>query len=56
VVWLEDVIDARFDGAKLPHAPGAATFAVKNVHGLSIHSCPGLATSTRTEPIVSDTF
>ncbi len=55
-VWLEDVLDARFDGAKLPHAPGAATFVLKNVRGLTIHSCPGLPEMSQPDLFVSDKF
>lgn len=53
-VVLDDVTDATIEHAKIPHAEGAAVIAVKNVTGLSIQSCPGLADSSRTEKIADE--
>jgi polygalacturonase len=54
VVQLDDVTDAAFDAAKLPHAQGAATFVLKNVTGFSVHNSPGLADTKRAEKIASE--
>ena len=54
VVRLEDVADANFDHAKLPHAAGAPTFALKDVTGFAITNSPGLADTRRAEKVADE--
>jgi polygalacturonase len=54
VVWLEDVTEASFDRAKLPHAPDAPTFVLKGVTGLSVTNSAGLADVKRAESIADE--
>lgn len=56
VAILDDVVAADFDHVKLPHAAGASSLLLRNVTGLNVRSCPGLADLQRPEKTESATF
>jgi polygalacturonase len=53
-VQLDDVADVTFDAVKLPHAPNAPVFVLKNVNGFAIHNSPALPETKRPEKIADE--
>ncbi len=51
---LEDIAGVTLAHAKLPHVAGASALALRNVTGLTLQSCPGLADTSRSETIADE--
>ena len=55
-IFLDDVVGATFDHAKLQSAAGIPAFRLKAVSGLTIQASPGIADTVRTNKIVDETL
>lgn len=55
-VRLDDVTGVAFDRVTFPHAASAAALVLKNVTGFVVRNSPGLADTSRSEPIVEESL
>lgn len=55
-VILDDVTDGIFDRVRLPHAPTAPSFVLKNVTGFAVTNSSGLPDTRRAGTVVDEKF